>query len=267
MNLKWIIHNKIIKSGPFIILVSVLLGIYQIKMFKQYNHVDINLAHYIIYSFGYIENTLDLINVSLWIFPIIFLIYLLGNTVNDFFKKQAVYIFTRTEKRSIWYIKESIHLLLNVILFYIIYFSGNLLIGIMGQLPISTKTDILMIIHVLFIHIFGSYILLLFINLFSFYYQIQYAYLVTLIILFFSIMLSGMILEYFSNFIFIVKWLPSSQFLTSWHDHSFLMALQESMAIHLIEGFSFSFTYGYFLTFYFIIMVISIYKIKNLDIS
>lgn len=268
MNKKKITNNKIFKASPYILLASVVLGYYHFTNLEQYWIADLSLAHLFIYSFGHLEQifTSNLINVILWNFPILFLIYLLGDTVYHLFKRQTAYIFTRTDKRSIWYIKQSIKLLVDISLFYFVYFSGNLIIGIINQVPFTKKTDIIVILIVLTSHIIGSYLILLLINFLSFYIKIAHAYLAVLFILFFTIMLSGLIFEHLPNYLSIIKWFPSAQFITSWHDSSILNLFQEDVFIEPIEEFQLSFTYGYYLIVYLTILIMSIRKINKIDI-
>jgi hypothetical protein len=266
MKTKAITGNKVFKAIPIILIISIILGYYHFSNLELYNIANLNLSLFIIYTVGHLEQSQNIINVLFWMFPLLLLIYLLGDSVYDSLKKQTAYIFTRTNKRSIWYIKQSIRLLFNVTFFYLIYFAGILFVGSINHISISNKTDILIIGIVLSCHIIGSYLILLLINLFSFYFKVTFAYLTVLICFFFFIMASGMIFEISPDYSYLIQWFPSSHFFISWHDNQILHDFQEIIFINAIEGFHLSITYGYYLIAFLIIMVISIRKIREIDI-
>lgn len=268
MIIRLIKNNRIYNSIPIIILVSILLGFYNFSTLTKYEIANLSLGHYIIYNFGYLDpySIKFLIPVIIWLFPLLFLIHLVGNSIYNDSQKKLIYIFTRTDKRTKWFIRQTANLFLNVLFFFGIYFLSTIIVGLINKLGIYSTKDVLIILLVFLVLVLGSFLLLLLINLLSFYMKITYSYIVVLSIFIFLIMTTGMIFEFFSSFVDSIKWLPTSHFVMSWYDNNLLVEIQNELYINHIEGFNLKFVILYYLIFLLMIMFLSLRKINKADI-
>lgn len=267
MNLKIVTGNKIFKSIPLIVLVSLFISLFNISELTKYNIPNLNSSHLIVFSYGYLDpsSIKQLIPVIIWISPQLLLIYLLGGSIYNNLQNKIIYTFTRTNKRIKWFFNQSNYLFINVFLFYLINFLITILVGSLNNIEIITK-NVLIILIVLLIQVFGSYLLLLFINMLSLYFKISYSYVAVLSLTLFLIMFSGLIFEFSRSHIKFIKWLPTSQSFISWHNLYLVHDFQNLIHIDYLEGFKLNFTFSYYFIFYLIIMSFSMRKINKMDI-
>ncbi len=268
MVLRVIKNNQIFKSSAIILLSSFFISIYNISQLTNYKISNFSLSHFIIYNYGYLNPlSIDsLIPVIIWIFPLLLLIYFLGDSIYDSIFNKSIYVFTRTDKRMKWFLKQSIKLFFNVFFFYVLYFFATILVGFINNLHVITLSDVLVILNIFLHHVFGSYILLLLITLFSFYIKIGYSYITVLSMYIFLLMITGIIYEYLPSYITVIKWLPTTQFLFIWHEDSLLNDFRNALFVNSLEGFDYIFSFIYYSIFLLLIMVFSLRKVNKIDI-
>ncbi|MDO6657183.1 hypothetical protein [Anaerobacillus sp. 1_MG-2023] len=268
MYLRKIAHNQVFKNLLFTIGLSVISSWYYIGYANAVSSETSSIGMLIFLTYSSLEfsSIKHVIPVLIWMLPQFFLVYILGQSINNSFRNNAKYIFTRTNNRTKWLMKNVNQLFLNNFLFFIVHFSVVILMGYLNGMLIKTSYGLLIIGVVFFLQVSVSYLLLLVINISSLFFNLTYSYAVILSLHIFSIMIIGIIGELTPQYLVLCKWLPVSHIFLAWHDLKMIEDFQSILTINYIQRFDLIFSIGYLLVCYLVIIWISIARIKKIDI-
>lgn len=271
MNFKLLINRKLTKSCFIIFLVSMFISYYHFDNLSSYNSFyNINhfsLSELFLFIYGSLEpsSIKYIFPLIMWMYPLFLLVFYLGDDIQNFYRRNAKYIFTRTQNRKNWAVTHLIRLVVNIILFYIFQDLGSIAIGLIKGVQVSLL-DIQIVFIIFITQVVSGFFLLLMINLLTLFIKITYSYIILFSIYFFSFTLTGIIYEYALDLFHFVKWLPTSQFIMGWHNFNGIKDFQLKMAIPYIQGFSPAFTFIYLFIGVSILSIAFIRRTNRMDI-
>ncbi|RBP44143.1 hypothetical protein DFR81_10588 [Garciella nitratireducens] len=267
MNFKLLVNRKLIKSCFIILLVSMFISYYHFYNLSFYNIDSFSLRELFLFVYGSLEpsSIKQIFPLIMWMYPLFLLVFYLGDDIQNFYRTNAKYIFTRTQNRIKWSIIHLIRLVINIILFYIFQNLGTFIIGLIKGAEVSLL-DIQIVFIIFITQAAAGFFLLLIINLLTFFIKITYSYIILFSVSFFSFTLTGIIYEYASDLFHFVKWLPTSQFIIGWHDLNGIKDFQLKMSISYIQGFSSAFTFMYLFIGISVLSIIFISRTNRMDI-
>lgn len=271
MNFRLLINKKLVRSCLIVILASMFISYFYFDSLSSYNSFfDIsrfNMRELFLYAYGNLDpgSVKLLFPLILFLYPLLLLVYYLGEDMQNFYRTNAKYVFIRTQNRTSWSIMNLIRLFVNTILFYLFQDFGTLLVGLIKGLQISLP-DVQAGWIIFATQVVSSFFLLLVINLFALFIKVTYSYVIVFSLCFFSFASTGMIYEYAPDFFPFVKWLPTSQFILGWHDLSKIQDFQSKMDIPCIQGFHPAFSFIYLLIGILILSVAFIVRTNQMDI-
>lgn len=251
-----------------IIIAAGFTGFYASRFFRTFEET-VRLDLFFVYAFGSLDIRAanHLIAVVLWMLPELLLIYVLGSSLYHAFQQNAVYIFTRTKKRSLWLGKHCIRLLGNVCIYYLFYIATTLLTVLMFVRSYSfTIGDFSIIIIIFFLKVLSGGLLVLFTNLLSFFVKETFACILVIFIDIFLLFLSGLIHQYFTNMIGLIKWFPSVQSILTWHMFFPVQEWGLSVFSFTLEEWTLTFSFIYLVTCYMIVLIFFIRFVRKMDI-
>lgn len=260
--------NPIINNSLYIILMSLFIGWYQTRYLEGLASEYKSMKWFVLCSYGYLDaySIKYVFPVFIWILSQLYLVYLLGNFIYQDVYKNAVYIFTRTNHRTLWFFSNISWLFIYVLFYYCIHFFINILMAIVKGFTLQNYQDLIVIGLTFLLQVFVSYLLVLMINVFTLLFQNTYAYVVVIAGYIFLIMLTGMLAEFSSRYLFIAEWFPFSHSILAWHDSYFIKELQNLFAIKYFDGFSIVQSFVYIIIFTFVVIYFAIKRFKNMDL-
>ena len=109
MNFKLLINKKLTKSWYIILLVSMFISYYHFYNLSFYNLDHFSLRELFLFVYGSIEpSSIKYISpLIMWMYPLFLLVFYLGDDIQNFYRTNAKYIFTRTQNRISWSITRS----------------------------------------------------------------------------------------------------------------------------------------------------------------
>ncbi|MCB2360025.1 hypothetical protein [Clostridium estertheticum] len=247
------------------ILIALFLTYYNIKLVTGLEKSSIELL--LVYNYGYLElsSIKYLIPIILWSIPQMYLIYSLKDTIASSLYRNSVYIFTRTNKRSFWILKEFKILFFHIIFYYGVQFITVISMGYILGLKFYPINKSLFIILILFILVcLTNYILILTINVLALKISLTYSFCIGILINICSVFSMGFINEVYPKWLSIIKIIPSSQSIINWHTNS-LVGFYNLLEIKEVQ-FCFSYSIGYLTLLCLILIGCGVYIFKNMDI-
>ncbi|HBI05422.1 MAG TPA: hypothetical protein DDY49_15510 [Paenibacillaceae bacterium] len=201
-----------------------------------------------------------------WLLPMVFLLYFLGDDMASDFGRNAVYIFTRTHQRKIWFLAKSLSLFFYIFLYYFVqFFVLWIIASVYGLHLVNSEEGIFVILSMLILLILQSFIVLLMINLLA---------LRTTQIIAYTIVFAGYIASlFFSNFLYeiqwcigIIKWLPFTQGIFSWHNGIPSSVIAFIVTDFHLQNFSVLFSIIYQVVITTLLIILGTHKIEDMDI-
>ncbi|WP_054949330.1 DUF2705 family protein [Numidum massiliense] len=181
-----------------------------------------------------IEAIKYVIPVIFWLVPQIVLLYLLGDYITRDLEQHAVYIFTRTERRTSWLLAK----LVNVWLFVCFYFAVLLLVtAVVGtifgfRLAIGAP-DIALIVYEYALLVLLNVMNLFLINLLSLKINVTFSTVSVLAVNIGCLFCAQWLYEFYPDRLAIVQWLPFTQGILSWHSSLLPTAHGELFPLHV----------------------------------
>ena len=239
MNYKILVNKKIWKSWWIILPASLFVSYYYFNNMDLYNGMaggkSFQLGELFLVMYGSLEPGLikQVLPLLMLLYPLFLLVYYLGNDIQDFYKSNAKYIFTRTQNRMKWSVIYLLRLFISIIVFYFIQDIGTLAVGLVKGARVSCG-DFKILFSVFLIQLAAGFFLLLILNLSAVLLGMTYSYILVFSICLFSFTVTGLISEYAPGIVEFTKWLPTSQFILGWHQENFTFAFT---SIYLLVGF------------------------------
>ncbi|MFL0194083.1 hypothetical protein ACJDU8_00540 [Clostridium sp. WILCCON 0269] len=259
--------NKNIFKVIFIsILISIIiyLNSKDVIMESKCNYLDALF----IFTYGYmdIKNIIKYIsNVFIQMLPLIYITYILGDYIFLDLDKRGVYIFTRTNKRTNWFLNKILKLLKYVSLFYFIQLITIYIIGIIIGFR-STNYTIQIIFWEFTLNVLTSYFIILFINVISLKLNVIYTYIIGIGIYVSSIFISGFVYQLYNSKIWLLKYFIIGQEILTWHCESFLNGYR-NIADFYINNLNIKYSISYLSIVCIIMVFYGFYVINNKDIT
>lgn len=252
------------KNIIYISLISLFIGWYQLDIIESLPVMDRSVDLLVINTF----NNLDIFSIKfvfpilIWLFPQLFLVYMLGSLLSNDLKNRAVYLFTRTNNRSSWFFSITTSLFLNTLLYYFIQYLLIILIGIVKNYEIK---NLFVIFLSLILLVLTNFLLLLIINIFNLFFNMTFIYNIVLSVYIFLILITGIIGEYAPQYIRLIVSFPFSHALITWHDISDINYLQKDSSFY-ISRFSIKDSLIYIFLLITLSLFITVKKIKKMDL-
>lgn len=247
------------------VLIAFFLTYYNIKIVTGLEKSSIELL--LVYNYGYLELSYIkyLIPVILWSIPQMYLIYSLKDTIASSLYINSIYIFTRTNKRSYWILKEFKILLFHIVFYYGVQFVTVISMGYIFGFKFYPINNSLFIILVMFILVcLTNYLLILTINVLALKINLTYSFSIGFVINIGSIFSIGFINDFYPKCLSIIKIIPYSQSIINWHTNS-IVGFYNLLKIKEFQ-FYFSYSIGYLILSCLILIVCGVHIFKNMDI-
>lgn len=261
-------NKNIIKRLSLIsIIFSILMTLQTIEVAKLFGNYTIETLILTIYGGLDLSEIKQLIPVVSWLIPQLLIMYVLGNYISVNLYSNAIYIFTRTEKRYKWLLKNIINLLLYCIFYYLIQYLSLVIICILtGAQVLMTTESMFNIINVYFFIVLNSFLFVLFINILSLFINELYSLIVGLAVNIGSIFMAGFIYEFYESKIYMIKAIPFVQAFYSLHSDLIILQTYKKIDYFHINNFPISFSYLYILILIILLVSLGTYRIRNKDI-
>jgi len=190
------------------------------------------------------------------------LTFLLANYMSDDFSTCSVYIFTRSNRKGVWFAQKCTDLFFLVALYYVLQFAVLLFVGrVLARLTISDPAVFwYIVLSELFLTAMLSFCYVLTVNVLSLKMGVHYAYLssVLLIVIFSALPML------FQNSA-AVKFLPFSQSMLIWHDSKKLVPYRDFIGSS-IPHFTILSSFLYLLIMIVILLFVGISIVNNMEI-
>lgn len=236
-------------------------------MAKLFGNYTIETLLLTIYGGLDLSEIKQLIPVVSWLMPQLLIMYVLGNYISENLYNNATYIFTRTEKRYKWLLKNIMNLLVYCTFYYLIQYLLIAITSIItGADPIMTTESMFNIINIYTLNILNSFLFILFINILSLFINELYSLIVGLTVNIGSIFMAGFIYEFYESKIHIIKAIPFVQAFYSLHSDLIILQTYKEIDYFHMNNFPVSFSYLYILTLIILIVWLGTYRICNKDI-
>ncbi len=146
------------------------------------NSNDIKDFYLAYFSYLPIGKNIKITDFIVPIVHIIFVIYIFSGYVLNSIKEKGVVVFTRTDKKEIWILKEYIKIFLMLSLYFSVQFVLFFILGIMNNMSIVNMQEFISIVSILFIvQVLSSYVLIVLSNTISLYSNDTYGYFISVI--------------------------------------------------------------------------------------
>src|SRR5699024_8212299 len=201
------------------------LGLYTsfyVEAISGENKLHTSFLLFFTYSSIDITSIDKLVSVIFFMLPQVLLVYMLGSSLYVNFKKNTIYVFTRTNSKVQWLLKQLGSLLGNVVLFYIVQFIIIMMISMIRGYHFFSLNDVKVMCIVFLFQVLFGFLLVLLTNFLSFFIHITYSIVIVLFGYIFLMTTAGLIHTYFEKLEGMIKWFPTSQNILVWHDSEFL---------------------------------------------
>jgi hypothetical protein len=225
------------------------------------------LEYFLVLTYGNLEirDVKYVIPVLFWLAPQIFMFYFLGDYVSNDLERNAIYIFTRTDRRRSWLIAKILSLFFYVALYYFLQF---LVVGTMGWIlgynVLEGLSGIAIILKEFVLLVLLNYMIILMINLLSLSIPVSISAVSVFVAHLFCLFLSGVVYEFYKGYSEIIKWLPFTQGIASWH--SDISSRVGGSILFSIQDFNVAFSVVYMVVLCIAFVYVALRKVENLDI-
>lgn len=263
VKINYLLLTKLLLTGTILSIFLFLFNIQRVDILSNQSLEGIFLL-----SFGDLNISGIKYGISLlfWLLPIVFLLYFLGDDMAADFERNAVYIFTRTHQRKKWFLAKSLSLVFYIFLYYFVqFFILWVIASVYGFYLVNFEEGIFLILSMLILLILQGMMVLLMINLLAFR---------TTQIIAYTIVFAGYIASlFFSNFLYeiqwgigIIKWLPFTQGIFSWHNDIPSSVSAFIVSDFHLQNFSVLFSIIYLVVITTFLILLGLKKIEDMDI-
>lgn len=257
------LYIKIIISGIFI---AVLISTVQISSFIFQECGYLHCLFIAGYGILYVEHIKYITPILTWIIPQVLLIYLLGNFLSECIHQNAVYIFTRSNKRKSWLLTQVSTLFVYVFSYSIVQFIVLLLIGYINNIKFPENySQVESILLSMILVVMQNFIIILFINILSLYVSATNSIATFMFLHLGCIVLVWFINEFTPNLNSIINFVPFTQGIYSWHSDSVVLASKILEDGFRLSNYSLYFSIGYMIVFILIIIILGAKKLERID--
>lgn len=261
------IEKNILKKVLFGIVLAVFLSIYGIGIVKAFNYKSLEALFLLTYGNLNIYDIKYVIPALVWILPQIYLTYVLGDYISNHLNRNAVYIFTRTDKRRKWLLSRVLNLFAFTVIYYVAQFLIVYLIGSAYGLAIANQNvGMSTILSEFMLLILLSYLFVLTINIMSLAINVTYSYLIVTAVSIISVFITGFIELFGGIGGKLIKLLPTSQGVITWHDSRFLVENYFELFRFSLSDFSLMYSTAYLILFCTVLILWGMFKINRMDI-
>ena len=263
--LNWKMMHGAFKSFLFGIGLIAIIGIYNAYTCTMFESK--NLESLLLLSFGHLELGKEIFPVLFWIAPQLYLIWILRDCISSELNANAAYIFTRTGKRAGWLLSKLLFLLILNLLYWLIQFTVLYVVGsIAGFGFYNIQEGIQLIFRQYMLMAMLSYFYILVANILSLKSNVIIGYFVAVFINIFSIFISSFFYKYLEKGPTLIKFLPSSQAIITWHDSISGFPNKLGLFKFRLSGFSVMYSIVYLIIFCLIFIIYGCYSIEHMDI-
>ena len=268
MNIEIIKNKNIIKKLSLVsIIFSIIMSLQSIEVSKLFGENTIEALLLTIYGGMNLSEIKKLVPVISWMIPQVLFMYIMGDYISKNLYKNAIYIFTRTEKRYKWILNNIINLFLYCSYYYIVQYLTVIILGLVTGLRIlEVNRGIFIIGSSYLLVVLNSFLFVLFINILSLFINEMHSLIVGLSINIGSIFFAGFIYEFSENKVGLITGMPFIQGLYSLHSDPIILQSYKQMNYFHIHNFHISFSYLYILILSILLMSLGVYRICNKDI-
>lgn len=261
-------HIKVTyKKAVVFIFIGILMNFFIFLKIKNNLSHSQNILNLFVQAYGNLNLQSDE-----WIRPImlllihpIYLLCILGDYIYIQSKEYGVHIFTRNTSKKQWFISNAKNLLVYILIYYIFQFLTMFLFGELYGFKIFDSRNFFIGISIcLFFSIISVYLLLIFCNVLSLYFDEVYSYFISISSIVYNMFLSFTIFKEKFNFN-IIKFLPFSQGILGWHNWN-LMDRNIHSFNFFINNYSIYFSIVYTFLFLSCLFLIGIKRINTMDI-
>ncbi|MGL4873922.1 MAG: DUF2705 family protein [Clostridium sp.] len=217
-------------------------------------------------TFGFIplSNRNFLFEICLSIVNIIYIIFVFSENLQFEIKVIGTYIFTRTNKRKEWILKQYLKTFLKLSVYLIIQYSMVFIIGSNYGYEINNINNFIAVgIMSLGITLLSIFSIIVLINTLAIFFDYIFAYMVSVSAITINMIIVSTLIN--SNYAFIIKYLPFSQHLIGIKDIEFI-----DRSIHMFNSYIPDFNIGLSLIIICVIILfgisLSVYRITKMDI-
>lgn len=262
--LNWKMMRGAFKSFLYGIGLIAIIGIYNAYTCTMLESK--NLESLFLLSFGHLGLG-EIFPVLFWIAPQLYLIWILRDCISSELDANAAYIFTRTDKRAGWLLSKFLFLLILNLLYWLIQFTVLYVIGsIAGFGFYNIQEGIQLILKQYTLMVLLSYFYILVVSILSLKSNVIIGYFVAVFINIFSIFISFFLYEYLGKGPTLIKFLPSSQAIITWHDSISGFPNKLGLFEFRLSGFSVMYSIVYLIIFCLVFIIYGCYSIEHMDI-
>ncbi|SFC42573.1 DUF2705 family protein [Bacillus sp. UNCCL81] len=253
-----------IKTILISILIATLLGINgtQKLVFMSDNIFDLFL---ITYGSVQIETIKYVVPVLFWCAPQLYLLLLLGNFIPNKINNFGIYLFTRTTKRGSWLHKQIFKLFLYNLAYTFTQFITLFIVGIVHGMHFE-QSEIVNLSVVFFTVTFQFFLILILSNYISIILGNLHGIVTVISINILTLLFSGYLFEFSIKYIYILKYIPFTQSIITWHDGWIPKSERNELIEFYIPNYHITFSFFYIVTLVLILLILFTKKIKKMDI-
>ena len=254
------------KKYCYIIIISIIIAIYSYNYLSIYENQD--METFFIVSFGNIIpfGSFNILHIIVVLLPVLVQLYLFSDILSSDFQIISVYVFTRLNCRAKWLFNKYLIIFLCIIVSYILQFITIIIFGLISGLSISSFNNLIYLMIILFIILtLSSMIYLTICNLLALKIKQHLSFFAIWGAYCFFLLISTNLKNLLDNWV--IKLLPTSQFILAWHDDRILNQFYNGMFVYKIDGFSLTFSYIYIIIILVITLIIGMFYIEKLEIS
>lgn len=249
------------------VIVAVLVSLYHAHSFtvKQCGYV-----HCLIVS-GYgilqVEQIKMITPLLTWIFPQIVFIYILGNFLSESIHQNAVYIFTRTNKRKKWLLSQIFTLFLYIVIYSAVQFIVVFIVGyVSGLKPVIDSHSVEIIRNALVLLVMQNFLFVVAVNILSLYVSAVQSTVMFMLAHVGGIVLAWFIHEFTPDSSRMIAYIPSTQGIYSWHSDSLLNVPAMVGDAFRLADYSVFFSIGYMFLMTVAIVLLGTYRLEKMDL-
>lgn len=193
-----------------------------------------SLEFYFLACYGGICDVRDILSISnlRWIVPNVVSIYMLSNLFLEDCRISYVYVFTRSQKKSRWLFRQSLHLLKRTCSTFGLLFVVTLLLGMFNGLKPQNGMHMAILLLVLYVINTGTVFFFAFLqNVFSLKLGSAAAFIITLLFYFVPVFIGCALYKDASSLVPLYILLPGANQMLLWHTLPFTISGQEAFGI------------------------------------
>ncbi|MDD5622214.1 MAG: hypothetical protein PHQ09_03490 [Actinomycetota bacterium] len=265
-SLNWKMMRGVFKSFFLGVGLIAIIGVYNVHTCIIFESKY--LESLFLLSFGHLGlDDIIIIMILLWITPQLFLIWILRDCISSELDASAAYIFTRTKKRSGWLLSKLLFLFIINLLYWLIQFTVLYLIGIITGFGFyNIQEGILLIFRQYVLMVLLSYFYILIVNILSLKSNVIIGFFTAVSINIISILISPFFYKYLEKGPVLIKLLPSSQAIVTWHDSITGFSNKLGLFEFRLSGFSIIYSLVYLIIFCLAFIIYGCYSIEHMDI-